>query len=131
MRLEHHLVGGYVRYISPHIIIIIIVVQNYVEKRSSISLLPPTILKSPIHFTSCPFHADFNEECTPKCLVPLESSFSTEFRNTNISVLKSAAFTLIFVGSRSTFSDVANCQMSIVLFVCLFPCFPVWICARK
>ena len=23
MRLEHHLVGGYVRYISPHIIIII------------------------------------------------------------------------------------------------------------
>ena len=27
MRLEHHLVGGYVRYISPHIIIII----NYKE----------------------------------------------------------------------------------------------------
>ena len=26
MRLEHHLVGGYVRYISPHIIIIIIIV---------------------------------------------------------------------------------------------------------
>ena len=25
MRLEHHLVGGYVRYVSPHIIIIIIV----------------------------------------------------------------------------------------------------------
>ena len=24
MRLEHHLVGGYVRYLSPHIIIIII-----------------------------------------------------------------------------------------------------------
>ena len=24
MRLEHHIVGGYVRYISPHIIIIII-----------------------------------------------------------------------------------------------------------
>ena len=24
MRLEHHLVGGYVRYVSPHIIIIII-----------------------------------------------------------------------------------------------------------
>ena len=23
MRLEHHLVGGYVRYVSPHIIIII------------------------------------------------------------------------------------------------------------
>ena len=30
MRLEHHLVGGYVRYISPHIIIIIIFsVYNY------------------------------------------------------------------------------------------------------
>ena len=28
MRLEHHLVGGYVRYISPHIIIIIIMYSN-------------------------------------------------------------------------------------------------------
>ena len=28
MRLEHHLVGGYVRYISPHIIIIIINLCN-------------------------------------------------------------------------------------------------------
>ena len=27
MRLEHHLVGGYVRYISPHIIIIIIIMK--------------------------------------------------------------------------------------------------------
>ena len=26
MRLEHHLVGGYVRYISPHISIIIIII---------------------------------------------------------------------------------------------------------
>ena len=30
MRLEHHLVGGYVRYISPHIIII-----NFVRPRCS------------------------------------------------------------------------------------------------
>ena len=30
MRLEHHLVGGYVRYISPHIIIIIIIIRNHV-----------------------------------------------------------------------------------------------------
>ena len=28
MHLEHHLVGGYVRYISPHIIIIIIIVRG-------------------------------------------------------------------------------------------------------
>ena len=28
MRLEHHLVGGYVRYISPHIIIIIIIISD-------------------------------------------------------------------------------------------------------
>ena len=28
MRLEHHLVGGYVRYISPHIIIIITANRN-------------------------------------------------------------------------------------------------------
>ena len=24
MRLEHHLVGGYVRYVSPHIIILLL-----------------------------------------------------------------------------------------------------------
>ena len=30
MRLEHHLVGGYVRYISPHIIIIIKITRNRV-----------------------------------------------------------------------------------------------------
>ena len=32
MRLEHHLVGGYVRYISPHIIIIIIISAVIVNK---------------------------------------------------------------------------------------------------
>ena len=32
MRLEHHLVGGYVRYISPYIIIIIISTQAWVTK---------------------------------------------------------------------------------------------------
>ena len=33
MRLEHHLVGGYVRYISPYIIIIIIIIRAmYVNK---------------------------------------------------------------------------------------------------
>ena len=32
MRLEHHLVGGYVRYISPHIIIIIIIIRNGFER---------------------------------------------------------------------------------------------------
>ena len=32
MRLEHHLVGGYVRYISPYIIIIIIIILgSYIE----------------------------------------------------------------------------------------------------
>ena len=35
MRLEHHLVGGYVRYISPHIIIIIIIIiKGAVSSRS-------------------------------------------------------------------------------------------------
>ena len=32
MRLEHHLVGGYVRYISPHIIIIIIIYIFFLQK---------------------------------------------------------------------------------------------------
>ena len=34
MRLEHHLVGGYVRYISPHIIIIIITHKYFWGNRS-------------------------------------------------------------------------------------------------
>ena len=33
MRLEHHLVGGYVRYISPHIIIIIIIINVNILSR--------------------------------------------------------------------------------------------------
>ena len=32
MRLEHHLVGGYVRYISPHIIIIIIITSAFMPE---------------------------------------------------------------------------------------------------
>ena len=32
MRLEHHLVGGYVRYISPHIIIIIIIRLKFLSE---------------------------------------------------------------------------------------------------
>ena len=39
MRLEHHLVGGYVRYISPHIIIIIIINNLY----ACIKPTPPAI----------------------------------------------------------------------------------------
>ena len=35
MRLEHHLVGGYVRYISPHIIIIIIRIASGKSKNES------------------------------------------------------------------------------------------------
>ena len=34
MRLEHHLVGGYVRYISPHIIIIIIIKHKRISQVS-------------------------------------------------------------------------------------------------
>ena len=34
MRLEHHLVGGYVRYISPHIIIIIIKLSSPLLKEN-------------------------------------------------------------------------------------------------
>ena len=36
MRLEHHLVGGYVRYISPHIIIIIKLFDLLYDKWSSL-----------------------------------------------------------------------------------------------
>ena len=35
MRLEHHLVGGYVRYISPHIIIIIITISNFRKENTT------------------------------------------------------------------------------------------------
>ena len=32
MRLEHHLVGGYVRYISPHIIILLLLYYKKYSK---------------------------------------------------------------------------------------------------
>ena len=49
MRLEHHIVGGYVRYISPHIIILLIwgvildsqvteiseILQKYLHKKAN------------------------------------------------------------------------------------------------
>ena len=38
MRLEHHLVGGYVRYISPHIIIIIAVLPSGSSEVTAVSL---------------------------------------------------------------------------------------------
>ena len=44
MRLEHYLVGGYVRYISPHIIIIIISMRIRFTK-----LLFPNLLFSCIN----------------------------------------------------------------------------------
>ena len=39
MRLEHHLVGGYVRYISPYIIIIIIIINNAQCSKTQHSIL--------------------------------------------------------------------------------------------
>ena len=45
MRLEHHLVGGYVRYISPHIIIIIIKVLGLPQKTSDVGDLLSNIHK--------------------------------------------------------------------------------------
>ena len=40
MRLEHHLVGGYVRYISPYIIIIIIKDQGQRRQLPLLSIRP-------------------------------------------------------------------------------------------
>ena len=45
MRLEHHLVGGYVRYISPHIIIII--------TSSGYQILLLRVPSAPVHGTQC------------------------------------------------------------------------------
>ena len=41
MRLEHHLVGGYVRYISPHIIIINTPINDIGQIPLTGSLQPP------------------------------------------------------------------------------------------
>ena len=45
MRLEHHLVGGYVRYISPHIIIIIIIIELLISLTFSNPRKPTEIKK--------------------------------------------------------------------------------------
>ena len=47
MRLEHHLVGGYVRYISPHIIIIIIKMIQHASSFLHLSMAPSTQTVSP------------------------------------------------------------------------------------
>ena len=39
MRLEHHLVGGYVRYISPHIILLLLYYYNIIIRCHVINLL--------------------------------------------------------------------------------------------
>ena len=53
MRLEHHLVGGYVRYISPHIIIIIIYIGSYGKKKKMVLMKEnDTIGINPVHMTS-------------------------------------------------------------------------------
>ena len=49
MSLEHHLVGGYVRYISPHIIIIIIIK----EKISLTSHLTTLSQQTFTHYSDC------------------------------------------------------------------------------
>ena len=50
MRLEHHLVGGYVRYISPHIIIIISGWTSLPlpKKKKKTSLYPPLLKNNKI-----------------------------------------------------------------------------------
>ena len=57
MRLEHHLVGGYVRYISPYIIIIIIVepVLEGVGVISYIQVVHFTYMNSPPACLNPPF----------------------------------------------------------------------------
>ena len=53
MRLEHHLVGGYVRYISPHIIIIII---NIKLQQQSLLYFDTSIAQAreTLHGAGCP-----------------------------------------------------------------------------
>ena len=53
MHLEHHLVGGYVRYISPHIIIIIIIIIILFDKMMSSCTLWQIILQLCIRQGSC------------------------------------------------------------------------------
>ena len=52
MRLEHHLVGGYVRYISPYIIIIILYSQSsfkYIRYNRPFSHNPSTVRATKLH----------------------------------------------------------------------------------
>ena len=62
MRLEHHLVGGYVRYISPYIIIIIIIKRDaYPNLISSVRPFSPNGCFSVWEFSlekECGFHWD-------------------------------------------------------------------------
>ena len=52
MRLEHHLVGGYVRYISPHIIIIITFYQSWSDYQlpTPLGSYCPTALGTDVYY---------------------------------------------------------------------------------
>ena len=69
MRLEHHLVGGYVRYISPHIIIIIIIIIIMVILVGFEPGPPEIKIKEStchVNFTELPSKISTNKLCVAK-----------------------------------------------------------------
>ena len=76
MRLEHHLVGGYVRYISPHIIIIIIRyldISRYLDTWHSLSPDIDLGVGDQIRWTrpQCCLSSQPTPPCLPDHLLPL------------------------------------------------------------
>ena len=72
MRLEHHLVGGYVRYISPYIIIIIISLRTPAHPYARSQCVDPYILyivyNVHTHFILLYWHNSHGDQCY-SCIV--------------------------------------------------------------
>ena len=76
MRLEHHLVGGYVRYISPHIIIIIIIMSF---QCSLILVLFKNYKPSQIHKGLASRKTNYLVSCVYLSVVDWEGQFTTRY----------------------------------------------------
>ena len=66
MRLEHHLVGGYVRYISPYIIIIIIWEHRTISKRN-VTPFPLRTARIPFWIELAVFQLSPSDATLPEC----------------------------------------------------------------
>ena len=103
MRLEHHLVGGYVRYISPHIIIIIIIIKPYNGRFCKMGAMMIKIVRSSYQLRICKTQQGLR--CYP-ATYRLQSGTSCRYGSIGAPARTSAVFLVDPDGSRLISEDL-------------------------